>query len=415
MLGYLKARQALHSRYTFNVCVHTPLPFAGSAAILAAISAGETPTFPGESERLQFNDLPIRLARLINLSENEAMKYGYARVSTDYKKVDLEKKMFRMLFLAVATLSSLLANAAPPVGTLKIGVLAFGTVNWELEAIRNEGLDKKYGLVLDVQKLAGPDAGKIGLKADGLDLIATDWIWVASQNQSGADYRFIPYSTQAGALMAPADSAIRTVADLKGKKIGVAGGPLDKNWILLKAYAKKQAGLDLEKASEPVFAAPPLLNQELAAGKLDALLNFWHYAAKLESGGYRRVLDGREVLQGLGVAVPLPNLGFVFKQSWAAANGAALDAFIKASAEARFGLCHDDAAWSKVAPLTLENDPKLQAALRQEYCAGLVQRWGGEEKQSVAKIYAILRETGGAELTGKSDKLPVDIFWPYEL
>ena len=322
--------------------------------------------------------------------------------------------MFRMLMLALVTLSPLLANAVPSVGTVKIGVLAFGTVNWELEAIRNEGLDKKYGLVLDVQKLAGPDAGKIGLKAGGLDLIATDWIWVANQNQAGADYRFIPYSTQAGALMAPSGTTIRTVADLKSKKIGVAGGPLDKNWILLKAYAKKAAGLDLEKAAEPVFAAPPLLNQQLTAGKLDALLNFWHYAAKLEAVGYRRVLDGRDVLKGLGVNQPLPNLGFVFKQSWAAANGPALDAFLKASAEARGLLCNNDLAWTRVAPLIQENDPKLQAVLRKEYCAGLVKRWGGEEMQAVAKIYAILHETGGAELTGKSGKLPEDIFFPYK-
>ncbi len=323
--------------------------------------------------------------------------------------------MSRMLILALAALFPMLVPAAPSVGTLKIGVLAFGTVNWELEAIRNEGLDKKYGLALEVQKLAGPDAGKIGLKADGLDLIATDWIWVASQNQAGADYRFIPYSTQAGALMAPSGTTIRTVADLKAKKIGVVGGPLDKNWILLKAYAKKEAGLDLEKAAEPVFAAPPLLNQQLAAGKLDALLNFWHYAAKLEAGGYLRVLDGRDVLKGLGVNQPLPNLGFVFKQSWAVANRPALDAFLKASAEARRLLCNNDAAWNKVAPLTQENDPKLQAVLRKEYCAGLVKRWGDEEMLAVAKIYAILRETGGAELTGKSGKLPEDIFWPYKL
>jgi len=323
--------------------------------------------------------------------------------------------MFRMLILALITLSPLLTHAVPSVGTLKIGVLAFGSVNWELEAIRNEGLDKKFGLELDVQKLAGPDAGKIGLKADGLDLIATDWIWVANQNQAGANYRFIPYSTQAGALMAPSGTSIRKVADLKAKKIGVAGGPLDKNWILLKAYAIKETGLDLEKSSEPVFAAPPLLNQQLTVGKLDALLNFWHYAAKLEASGYRRVLDGRDVLKGLGVNQPLPNLGFVFKQSWAAANGPTLDAFLMASAEARKLLCNNDAAWSRVAPLTQENDPKLQAVLRKEYCAGLVKHWGEEEMQALAKIYGILRETSGAELTGKAEKLPDDIFFPYKV
>jgi len=322
--------------------------------------------------------------------------------------------VIRPLILLLSTLLPLCAEAEPA-GTLKIGVLAFGTVNWELEAIHNEGLDKKHGLELAVQKLAGPDAGKIGLQAGNLDLIATDWIWVAGQNQGGADYRYIPYSVQAGALMAPAGSDIRGVADLKGKKLGVAGGPLDKNWILLKAYAKKAAGLDLDKDASPVFAAPPLLNQQLAEGKLDALLNFWHYAAKLEAQGYRRVLDGREVLQGLGVEQPLPNLGFVFKQSWATAHGPALDAFLQASGEARALLCGNDAAWSKIAPLTQEKDPAQQAALRKEYCAGLVKNWGDKEKQAVAKIYALLRETGGAAAAGRAEKLPDGIFWPYSL
>ncbi len=323
--------------------------------------------------------------------------------------------MFRLFIVAVISIFPLITSAAPAAGSIKIGVLAFGTVNWELEAIHNEGLDKKYGLTLEVQKLAGPDAGKIGLKADSLNLIATDWIWVANQDQTGADYRFIPYSTQAGALMAPANTTIRTVADLKGKKIGVVGGPLDKNWVLLKAYAKKAAGLDLEKAAEPVFAAPPLLNQQLGDGKLDALLNFWHYAAKQQAEGYMRVLDGRDVLKGLGISQPVPNLGLVFKQSWATANGPALDAFLKASAEARTLLCSNDTAWSKIVPLTQEKDPKQQAVLRKEYCAGLVNHWGADERSAVAKIYAILHETGGVELTGKSEKLPEEIFWPYTL
>jgi len=323
--------------------------------------------------------------------------------------------MMRKTLLTLLALLPVYAMAGPPAGQLKIGVLAFGTVNWELQAIQNEGLDKQYGLDLDVQKLAGPDAGKIGLQGGSLDVIATDWIWVANQNQAGADYRFIPYSVQAGALMAPKDSPIRGVADLKGKTLGVAGGPLDKNWILLKAYAKKAAGLDLEKDATPVFAAPPLLNQQLAEGKLDALLNFWHYAAKLEAQGFRRVLDGREVLKGLGVEAPTPNLGFVFKQSFGTAHKPALEAFLKASEQARSLLCGKDEVWQKIAPLTQETDPKQQAALRKEYCAGLVKQWTDSEKQAVAKIYTVLRQTGGEALTGKGDSLPEGIFWPYSL
>ena len=38
----------------FMVSVHSPLPIAGSATVLAAIPAGETPALPGGGERLRF-------------------------------------------------------------------------------------------------------------------------------------------------------------------------------------------------------------------------------------------------------------------------------------------------------------------------------------------------------------------------
>ena len=86
-----------------------------------------------------------------------------------------------------------------------------------------------------------------------------------------------------------------------------------------------------------------------------------------------------------------------------------------ACAEARDLLCTNDTGWNKVAPLTQESDAKLQAALRKDYCAGLVKHWGAEEKQAVAKLYGLLRQTGGPALTGQAGTLPGNIFWPYTL
>ena len=47
--------------------------------------------------------------------------------------------------LAAAT-----AHAAD-LGTMKVGVLKFGTVNWELDVIKAHGLDAKEGFTLEVQ------------------------------------------------------------------------------------------------------------------------------------------------------------------------------------------------------------------------------------------------------------------------
>ena len=56
--------------------------------------------------------------------------------------------------------------------------------------------------------------------------------------------------------MVPAQSAIRELTDLKGKKLAVAGGPLDKSWLLLQALARR-AGMDLRKQATVVYGAPP--------------------------------------------------------------------------------------------------------------------------------------------------------------
>ena len=309
----------------------------------------------------------------------------------------------------------LIAPAAwSDVDTLRIGTLAFGTVNWELACIKNEGLDKKFGVALETQTLASPEAGKIGLKADSLDIIATDWIWVANQDQAGADYRFIPYSTHAGAIMVGRNSSIKSIADLKGKKIGIVGGPLDKNWLLLRAYAQDKFGLDLDSQADKAFGAPPLLNQQMADGNLDALVNFWHYATKLENQGFQRLVDGKDIVKGLGIPQPMPNVGYVFKQAWAQRNEGGLNRFLDASKAARNLLCTDDAAWSRVAALTHESDPKLQATLRKEYCAGIVTQWTAADRDAADKVYRLLRKTGGTELTGPAEGLPMDIFWPYD-
>ena len=112
---------------------------------------------------------------------------------------------------------------------------------------------------------------------------------------------FIPFSSTVGALMVPPDSDIASLADLKGKKIGVAGGPLDKSWLLLQGLAAKRHGMDLAAEVEPVYGAPPLLNEKVQTGELDAVLNYWHFAARLDAKGYEELVGVEEAIGELGV------------------------------------------------------------------------------------------------------------------
>src|SRR3546814_14370654 len=104
----------------------------------------------------------------------------------------------------------------------------------------------------------------------------------------------------------------------RSKKIGVGGGPLDKSWLLLRGLTQRRHGVDPAVASEPVVGAPPLLTQKVETGEIDAVLNYWHYSARLEAKGFRRIVGANDASMALGAAGPISAIGYVFCEEWAA-------------------------------------------------------------------------------------------------
>ncbi len=105
--------------------------------------------------------------------------------------------------------------------------------------IKTHGLDKKNGISLEVVPIAGKQAADVMLLGGETDAIVTDWIWVSRQRAGGQMVSFIPYSTAVGALVARKDGPVKSLADLKGQKIGVAGGPTDKSWVILQGLREE--------------------------------------------------------------------------------------------------------------------------------------------------------------------------------
>ncbi|MGZ8192836.1 MAG: ABC transporter substrate-binding protein, partial [Methylobacter sp.] len=168
---------------------------------------------------------------------------------------------------------------------IRIGVQAYGTVDWELSALQDDPQTKSADFKIEIQHVANAEAGKIALQAGAVDLIVSDWIWVSGRRSAGADFTFYPYSDTSGALIVAESSPIHSIKDLKGKRLGIAGGELDKNWLLLQALAKQEQ-MDLNASVEKVFGAPPLINEQIKQNRVDAVLNYWHFAARLEAQGY---------------------------------------------------------------------------------------------------------------------------------
>lgn len=302
-----------------------------------------------------------------------------------------------------------LAGGALAEPVIKIAALEGGTVNWELETIKAEGLDVANGFTLETLPVAGNPASQIALQGGAVDAIVSDWFWVARMRAEGEDFRFIPYSKAVGGLQVGADSAVNTLADLRGKTIGIAGGPLDKSWLILRAYAQQNNGFDLAAETEQVFGAPPLIMEAGLSGEVDGAINFWHFMAKQEAAGMRTVVTVSEAASGLGLDPETPLLGYVVRGEWVAEHPELAAGLAAASNGAKAVLASDPAAFERIRPIMNAKTDAQFAALKAGFIAG-IPATGAVDEGAAGKMLAVMADLGGAELVGKATTLPEGVF-----
>jgi NitT/TauT family transport system substrate-binding protein len=294
--------------------------------------------------------------------------------------------------------------------TIRVAVQKTGTFAWELAVIRAHGLDKEANLSVQPIGLASPEAGKIALRAGNADIMVSDWLWVSRERALGAKLTFYPYSSALGAVMVPDSSPIRTLADLRGRRLAVAGGPIDKSWLLLRARLK-QDGIDLKSEATIVYGAPPLLAAKALSGEMDGVVNYWNFCAALEAKGFRRVAGIEDILPKLGANGRIAMVGYVFDEGWADANQDALTRFIAMTRRAKEILSTSDAEWEKIAPLTGAADAAALRAYRDRYREGIPRRLIADEEADARILYRVLAEIGGRELVGPAQELDPGTFY----
>jgi len=255
-----------------------------------------------------------------------------------------------------------------------------------------------------VVEFASTEAGKIALRSGSADVIVSDWLWVTRERSLGDKLVFYPYTSTLGAVMVPANSTISSLADLKGKKLAIAGGPLDKSWLLLQAVARR-GGLDLKTQASIVYGAPPLLSEKALQRENDATLTFWNFCAELEGKGFKRGIEMEAIEKSLGAEGPVAMVGYAFDAGWAAKNKAAVARFLDVAAKAKDILAKSETEWQRLAPRIGVSDKAGLEIYRQRYSEGIPRRSIRDEETDAAALYRVLAEVGGAELVGPARDL----------
>lgn len=317
--------------------------------------------------------------------------------------------IYKLISILLLSIISLQAQE-----NLRIGVLAFGTVNWELDVLKHHNLDKKYGFDLDVVELASKNAQLVSLQSKDVNMIVNDWIWVNTQKAKGKNFSFYPYSKATGTLLVNENSNINTLLDLKGKHLGIAGGVYDKTWLLFRAYSKSKYDIDLKDIVNPLFASAPILYKKMQDDSLQAAINFWHFNAKLESKNIKALIEISEILKELDIQKDVSFVGWTFDTKFANENKDLINAFLKASKESKEILKNSDEEWNRIKEqMSVKNDKEFEA-LKNGYKKGIIEEFDENSIGDLQKVFKILLKEGGEKFVEDSTSLDNSIFWNFD-
>jgi NitT/TauT family transport system substrate-binding protein len=171
-------------------------------------------------------------------------------------------------------------------GKLRAVVLE-GTGALEAETIKAYGLDLKYGFELEYTAVLSPPTLYTAVNTRNTDFAHGAWSTMARFRTQGTDVVMVAAITKMNHdLLVPVASAIRGFADLKGKRIGLFGGPAGGSTVTLRILLQRFYHTELYKDVSVHFAAEPNLFALAERGDLDVV-------AALDPNATKQLLTGR--------------------------------------------------------------------------------------------------------------------------
>jgi sulfonate transport system substrate-binding protein len=210
--------------------------------------------------------------------------------------------------LALSVVAAQSATVTFNIGYQKGGLPAFLKGNDTLEKYRKQGVIFTWTLftsgppLLEALNAGAVDFGSVG-DAPGVFALS-----------GGASLKYVavsesknPAADSSEAVIVPVTSSIRTVADLKGKRIALARGSSAHYFTY---NALREAGLNITKDVDVVALQPPDARPALESGAVDAWAIWEPYLSIAMAGGKVRVLRDHKGL-GRGNGYHLSNANVI--------------------------------------------------------------------------------------------------------
>ena len=273
----------------------------------------------------------------------------------------------------------------------KVKVVALqGTQLFPVKIMQSKGIAAKHGIDMDLMVVASPQASYTAMQTGDIQIGFTGWIVIATLREKGFKltnvYSMISYTND---VMVKEDSPIKSIADLKGRRVGLFGGPNTATTWLYRLIAERFYAFDPMKDSKIHFGAPPLLMGMIDRGDLDAVLVLDPFISQmLETGKYRSVGNLGEIWRQKMNQNPML-VAVTVDEIWAKAHPDVVKRFVAAFREALIYLKDTPEAWGELAKgMGVKTDRGVKIMYQRTADAFII-RW---DKKLIDEQYAYAAE-----------------------
>ena len=242
--------------------------------------------------------------------------------------------LFRLAITAAVALATCTAAVAQT--KVRLGDLAQSLNEIASRVIIDQGLDKKHGIAVEYRAYPTLDGLFTAIRGKDVDVGFGGWTAIAQFRGKGFPVTMI-FPVGRGVtvdVIVPTGSPIKTIADLKGKKVGSFAGAAGTATVLFRVVASKFHGFDPGKSGDLQFAGPGLLPALLDKGELDAAVMFDPLAAKLVASGKYRAIGNLADAYKAGTGEEFLWIGYSSNDDFMKAEPEALTKFTRAWLEA---------------------------------------------------------------------------------
>lgn len=299
-----------------------------------------------------------------------------------------------------------IAQAAPKGdgGTIRMMLNPAGTMSFPPFVIKKFKLDEKYGFKLETINYTNANTATAAMQSKSAEMIVYEWLATARIIDGGIPVVGVaPFMTYVNTVLVPTDSSLKTLADLKGKRLGVHS-KTSYDWMIMQAAAKQKFNIDLAKEVTIQEAAAPLLRGASDQGQLDAT-QMWNSLAAdmLASNKYKTLVTIRSITEDLGIPT-VPYLFFGMRADYVKEHPENVKAFVAAYQEVYDILKTNDEVWEERGK-EMKLSPEGIKRFRDQVRADLVKTFTPEMNDALEKTFNIVLKVAGPDVIGFS-KLP---------